>query len=119
MMYEPSGVGVEALPHVPRHGAGRRLSLGVPEAATWPPEAGPPSASGRLQSVAGPPDGEDVARLVGLGLELLAQVPDVYVDGARVAVGGVAPDRAQQLLAVEQPARVDRERVEQLELREG
>jgi hypothetical protein len=43
----------------------------------------------------------------------------VDVDRARVAVGAVAPDRPQQLLAVEQPAGIGHQRVEQLELAEG
>jgi hypothetical protein len=52
-------------------------------------------------------------------LELLAQVADVDVDRARVAIGRVAPDRAQQLLAVEQPARLVHQAGQQLELGEG
>ena len=58
------------------------------------------------------------ARLLGALLELLAQVADVDVDRARVAVGAVAPDRAQQLLAVEQAAGLDDQAREQLELAE-
>jgi len=45
-----------------------------------------------------------LARLVGLRLELLAQMPDVHVDRAGIAIGAVSPDRAEQLLAVQQPA---------------
>ena len=36
-------------------------------------------------------------------LDLLAQVPDVHVDGARIPVGGVAPDARQQHVPREHP----------------
>ena len=52
--------------------------------------------SGLADAIAGAAHGEDQARLLGHRLELLAQVPDVHVDRARVAVGAVAPDRAQR-----------------------
>jgi len=42
----------------------------------------------------------------------------VDVDRAGIAVGAVAPDRAQQLLAVEQPAGIGHQRVKELELGE-
>ena len=40
------------------------------------------------------------------------------VDGARIAVGAVAPDRAQELLAVEQASGIGHQRIEKLELGE-
>src|SRR5579884_2703936 len=70
------------------------------------------------QAIAGAPHGQDVARLLRLRLELFPQMADVDVDRAGIAVCAVAPDRAEQLLAVQQPARVAHQRVEQLELGE-
>src|SRR5207253_1576860 len=70
------------------------------------------------QAVPGATHGEDVPRLLGLWFELLAQVADVDVDRARVPICAVAPDRPEQLLAVEQPAGIGHQRVEQLELGE-
>src|SRR5436190_3126789 len=55
-----------------------RLPLGVAEAI--------PDAS----------HGEQVLGVLGVALDLLAQVTDVNVDRARVAVGGIAPDPGQQ-----------------------
>src|SRR3954454_7922073 len=55
---------------------------------------------------------------MGLLLELLAQVANVHVDRARVAVGAVAPDRAEQLLAIEETSGLLHQRRHQLELRE-
>ncbi len=49
-----------------------------------------PASLRSSQSVPGPAHREDVAGLVGFGLELFAQVADVDVDRARVAVGAVA-----------------------------
>ena len=48
--------------------------------------------------------GREEVRLasVRVALDLLAQVTDVHIDRARIAVGRVAPDRTQQLLAIEQ-----------------
>ena len=56
--------------------------------------------------------------LLGHRLELLAQMADVDVDGARVAVGAVAPDRAQQVVAAVDALAIAHQRVQQLELRE-
>ena len=56
---------------------------------------------------------------LGVALELLAQVADVDVDRARVAVGGVAPDLLEQHLARLDPARRAGERGEDLELDVG
>ena len=56
---------------------------------------------------------------MALGLELLAQVADVHVDRARVAVGGVAPDALEQHRAAEHAAGVARERGQDLELHVG
>src|SRR5579862_4914220 len=66
-------------------------------------------------AIAGSTDGDDQARFLGGRLELLAQMADVNVDRARVAIRGVAPDRAQQLLAVEQAAGLAHQAREQLE----
>ena len=51
------------------------------------------------EAVADAAHGEDVRRLARVGLDLLAQVADVDVDRARLAVGRVAPDRLEQRLA--------------------
>src|SRR3954468_3437252 len=70
------------------------------------------------EAVARAADREDQLGRLRLLFELLAQVADVHVDGARVAVGAVAPDRAQQLLAVVQPPRLVHQALQQLELGE-
>src|ERR1700710_665497 len=70
------------------------------------------------EAIADAAHGEEVLRLLGVELELLAQMADVDVDRARVAVGGVAPDPRQQHLAGVDAARVAGERGEDLELDE-
>src|SRR5262245_29941059 len=62
---------------------------------------------------------EEVLRLARVALELLAQVADMDVDRARVAVGGVAPDLLEQHLAGHHAARGAGERREDLELHVG
>src|SRR5207244_3261204 len=59
---------------------------------------------------------QDVLRLPRLGLQLLAQVPDVDVDRPWVAVVGALPERLQEHPPAEDAARACRERAEQLEL---
>src|SRR5258705_14021379 len=71
------------------------------------------------ESVAHPAHGEDVLRLLGVTLELLAQVPDVDVDRPRVAEGGVAPHALEQHVAREDPPGCARQRAEDLELHVG
>ena len=72
------------------------------------------------EAVADAAHGEDVLGLLGVALELLAQVADVDVDRARVAVGGVAPDAREQHLAGEDAARAaGASAPEDLELDEG
>src|SRR4051794_18843864 len=61
---------------------------------------------------------EEVLRVLRVRLQLLAQVADVDVDRARVAVGRVAPDPRQQHVAREDAARVAGQSVEDLELDE-
>src|SRR4051795_11427236 len=61
---------------------------------------------------------EDVLGLLGVDLELLAQVADVDVDRARVAVGRVPPHAREQHVAREHTARAGGERAEDLELDE-
>src|SRR3954454_18979661 len=62
---------------------------------------------------------EQVLRLLRIHLDLLAEVADVDVDRARVAVGGIAPDAGQQHVAGEHAARRAGERGEDLELDVG
>ena len=62
---------------------------------------------------------EQVLGLLRVALDLLAQVADVHVDRARVAVGGVAPDASQQHVAREHSPGAERQRLEDLELDEG
>ena len=71
------------------------------------------------EAVADAAHGEEELGLLRVALELLAQVPDVDVDGARVAVLGVAPDVLEQRLAGEHPAGRAGERAEDLELDVG
>src|SRR2546423_13862926 len=77
-----------------------RLPLGVAEAI--------PDAS----------HGEQVLGVLGVALDLLAQVADVDVDRARIAVGGIAPDPCQQHVPGEHAAGRAGERREDLELDE-
>jgi len=72
----------------------------------------------RGQPVAHAAHGEQQLRRLGALLELLAQVADVDVDPARVAVRAVPPDRAQELVAREEVAGAAHERLHDLELRE-
>src|SRR5215217_8078745 len=68
------------------------------------------------EAVADAAHGEDVLGLLGVGLELLAQVADVDVDRARVAVGGVAPEPREEHVAREHAAGTRGERAQDLEL---
>src|SRR5947209_16954050 len=77
------------------------------------------ATSGLLEAVARAANGEDQLGVLGPLFELFSQVADVDVDRPRVAVGAVAPDRAQELLAIEQPSRLGHQPGQQLELREG
>src|SRR3954453_7337066 len=74
---------------------------------------------GVAEAVADAAHGEDVLGRLRVGLELLAQVTDVDVDGTRVAVGGVTPHPAEEHVAGEDAARRAGERPEDLELDEG
>src|SRR5919199_991645 len=71
------------------------------------------------EAVADSAHGEEVLRLLGVALELLAQVTDVDVDRPRVAVGAVAPDAGEEHVARPHAARVRREGGEDLELDVG
>src|SRR5919201_278276 len=62
--------------------------------------------------VADTPDGDDRRSIP----ELAPQLPDVDVDGARVAGEGVAPDALQQLVAREDEAAMVEQLPEQVEL---
>src|SRR3954453_2123644 len=68
------------------------------------------------EAVADSAHGEEVLRLLGVELELLAQVADVDVDRPRVAVCAVAPDAGEEHVARPDAAGVRRERREDLEL---
>src|SRR6202022_4484549 len=76
------------------------------------------SASGVAEAVADAPHREQVLGLLGVALELLAQVTDVDVDRARVAERGVAPDLGEQHVARVDAAGVPRDGGEDLELHE-
>src|SRR6201989_1435361 len=68
------------------------------------------------EPVADPAHGEQVLRVLRVALELLAQVADVDVDRARVAVGAVAPDAREQHVARPHAAGAGGEREQDLEL---
>src|SRR6478672_13333658 len=72
-----------------------------------------------LEAVADAAHREEELGLLGVALQLLPQVPDVDVDGARVAVLGVPPDVLQQGLAGEHAAGRAGEGAEDLELDVG
>jgi len=69
-------------------------------------ERRPAHSSAVLEPVPGATHGEDQLGALRHPFELLAQMADVHVDAARVAIGAVAPDRAQELLAA-RPERVE------------
>src|SRR6185312_8654667 len=71
------------------------------------------------EAVADAAHGEEELWLLRVALQLLPQMADVDVDGARVAVLGVAPDVLEQRLAAEHPAGRAGERAEDLELDVG
>src|SRR5205823_13955043 len=71
------------------------------------------------EAVADAANGDDQPRLVRIALELLAQVPDVHVDRAGLAVGGVAPELLEQHLTAEHAARSLGDRPQDLELALG
>src|SRR5205814_8081120 len=71
-----------------------------------------------LEAVPDPPLGEDQLGLGGIALELLAQVTDVHVDRALVAVLGVAEHVLEQLDAREDAPVLARQRHQDLELEE-
>src|SRR5215212_8527412 len=77
------------------------------------PASAPPS---RLQLVADAPHRLDVAGPDGIGLDLLAEAPDMDGDGALVAVPIEVPDVVEQLLAGEDLAGAPCQEVEQVEL---
>src|SRR5262245_32878662 len=68
------------------------------------------------EAVADAAHGEQVLRVLRVGLELLAQVPDVDIDGAGVAVCRVAPDVFEQHFPGEHAARGARKGRQDLEL---
>src|SRR5262249_13392224 len=61
-------------------------------------------------------DSEEVLRLSGFSLELLAKVADVDVDSARLPICRVSPERTEQHLSRKDAARLRSEGPEQLEL---
>ena len=74
---------------------------------------------GVAEAVADAAHGEQVLGVLGVALDLFAQVADVDIDRARVAVGGVTPDAGQEHVAREYPARGAGQRREDLELDVG
>src|SRR4051794_4981567 len=68
------------------------------------------------EAVADTTDGEDQLRLARIALELLAQVADVDVDRARLAVVRASPEPLEQHLPRVHPARVRGEYPQELEL---
>ena len=71
------------------------------------------------EAVAHAAHGEDVLRVLGVDLELLAQVADVDVDGARVAVAPSRPTRAVSSMSrVNTRPGLARQRAQDLELDE-
>src|SRR5580658_5502712 len=75
------------------------------------------SSAARIEAVAGAPDGDDVARLGGVGLDLLPEATDVHRDGAAVAER--APDQLEQLVAAEHLTRMRNEHAQERELARG
>src|SRR5829696_10086130 len=71
------------------------------------------------EAVADAAHGQDQLRSLRLLLELFAQVADVDVDRARVAVGGIAPYALEKHRAAEHSPRAASQRREHLELDVG
>src|ERR1700753_2625824 len=71
------------------------IAYGV-EDATWPCGVGSLSGGDTVRAgdefVAGAVNGQEVARIGGIGLKLLPQPQDVIVDGARRRIVLIAPD---------------------------
>src|SRR3954453_204669 len=70
----------------------------------------------RHQSVADAPDRLEMERLGGVGLDLLAQAPDVNRHRSGVECCLVAPDAAHQLISREDALRIPRKKGEKVEL---
>ena len=70
----------------------------------------------RFEPVAHTPNGVQVFGITRVGLDLLAQAAHMYGDSARIDIFGLAPDMFEQLVAVENLARVAHEPPEQLKL---
>src|SRR5919198_3416741 len=75
--------------------------------------------SGRAEAVAHVPHGLDVARAARFRLDLGAQVRDVAVEQTGAALGFVAPDACDELVAGQDPPGLGRQRGQQLELGPG
>src|SRR3954453_1453880 len=73
----------------------------------------------RLELIPNAPDCLEVARAHRVGLDLLAQAPDVDGDGAGVAVELEVPDLVEELLAREDLAGMAGEEEEEVELAGG
>src|SRR5271169_5715870 len=77
------------------------------------------SSFGGLEAVAGAADRFQIARVLGVRLDLFADAADVDVDGAGSDVGGIAPDGVEQMIAAENASLVAREIIEQAEFGGG
>src|SRR6266581_6739191 len=72
------------------------------------------SPAAGIEPVAGAPDGDDVARVGRVGLDLLPQATDVHRD--RAAVAERAPDQLEQLVAAQHLPRMLDEHAQQRKL---
>src|SRR5471032_2250743 len=78
--------------------------------------AGAVGSSALGKAVARAAHGEDQPGCLGRKLKLLAQMADVNVDRPWIAVGRVAPNRSQELLAIEEASGLGHQAGQQLEL---
>src|SRR6185503_7548282 len=76
------------------------------------------TSCGVPEAVAGPPHREYQLRVARVALDLLAEMPDVDVDRARLAVVGAPANALEELPPAEHHARLGGEQREQLELDE-
>ena len=72
-----------------------------------------------LEAVAESTHGGEAPRIVGLFLDVLAQAPDVYVNGAGRHEALLSPDLLEELIAAVGAAGMHEEEFEQLELGGG
>ncbi len=73
-------------------------------------------AFGQLEAIAGSTHRLQVARILRIDLDFLTDAPHININRAGSDKARIAPDRVQQVVAAENPARMARQIIEQPEL---